>query len=414
MQPASFVVVAITAAVIATPCRADAQTVLDASTAIVVGEGQSAAVTAAVDDLAADFEKVFGRTVRIVHRREDAGPSAIVVDRREGEPESFSLSVRGRDVVLAGPDVRGTIYAIYHFAERYLGVDPLYYWTDHEPARRARVELPASLNETMPAPVFKYRGFFVNDEDLLTGWAPGEARDRTGISLDAWNRIYETILRLKGNIVAPGTWIFPDEPQIALAGKRGLIVTQHHAIPLGVNVARWPQNAPYSYSSHPEVLQRAWTNAVAAYPKDQEILWTVGLRCLSDMSYAALDPAVQNDTRALGRVIGSAMADQVRIVRAGRPDASFVTNLWQEGAGLVQRGQLTIPLGVHAVWADDGYGNLQDAGRVSAGPGRVLPRGDDEQLGESVDRNGAGRTDLLGAGTLHRGRGDPLCAGEHQ
>jgi hypothetical protein len=351
------------------PTSAAAQVVVDRTTAIVVRSDEQAAVAAAADDLASDFEKVFGQKARIVHRREEAGPTAIVVESSPGDPESFKLAARQRDVVLAGPDVRGRIYAIYDFAERYLGIDPLYYWTDHDPARKARVDIPASLNESVHAPAFKYRGFFINDEDLLTGWAPGETKDHTGISLAAWNRIFETILRLKGNIVAPGTWIFPDEPQIALAGKRGLIVTQHHAIPLGVNVARWPENAPYSYTANPEVLQRAWANAVAAYPKDQEILWTVGLRGLSDSSYASYDPSVQNDTKAQGRVIGSAMAEQVRIARAARPDASFITNLWQEGAGLVQRGELTIPEGVHAVWADDGYGNLQDGGRVSAGQG---------------------------------------------
>lgn len=351
------------------PSSAAAQVVLDRTTAIVVSADEAAAVAAAAGDLASDFGKVLGQNARIVHRREDAGPTAVVIGPSTGDSESFSLSVRQRDVVLAGPDVRGKIYAIYDFAERYLGIDPLYYWTDHDPARKARIEIPDSLNQTVHAPVFKYRGFFVNDEDLLTGWAPGETRDHTGISLAAWDKIFETILRLKGNIVAPGTWIFPDEPQIALAGKRGLIVTQHHAIPLGVNVARWPENAPYSYTSNPEVLQRAWTNAVAAYPQNQEVLWTVGLRGLSDSSYASYDPSVQNDTRAQGRVIGSAMAEQVRIARAAHPDASFITNLWQEGAGLVQRGELTIPEGVHAVWADDGYGNLQDGGRVSAGQG---------------------------------------------
>ena len=368
--------------------KADAQIVVDRTTAIVVATEESAAVATAADDLASDFEKVFGQKARIVHRREEAGTTAVVIRTATGDPESFTLSASQRDVVLAGPDVRGRIYAIYDFAERYLGIDPLYYWTDHDPARRARIEIPASLNESLRAPVFKYRGFFINDEDLLTGWAPGEAKDHTGISLAAWNRIFETILRLKGNIVAPGTWIFPDEPQIALAGKRGLIVTQHHAIPLGVNVARWPENAPYSYTANPEVLQRAWTNAVAAYPKGQEILWTVGLRGLSDSSYASYDQSVQNDTKAQGRVIGSAMAEQVRIARAAYPNASFITNLWQEGAGLVQRGELTIPEGVHAVWADDGYGNLQDGGKVTAGQGAyyhvAMMNGRANQLTEMV------------------------------
>jgi hypothetical protein len=386
---------------------AGAGLVLDATTTILLGSDEASALSLAADDLASDLEKVLGRKPRVVRRPEDAGPSAIVVAQRSaitaglrsaaaGDPESFSISVKrttwktgpARVLVLTGGDLRGAIYSVYEFSERYLGVDPLSFWTDHVPARRERVEIPSTLNDAYHAPVFKYRGFFVNDEDLLTGWASGERDDHTGISLAVWDKIFETVLRLKGNIVAPGTWIFPDEPQIRLAGKRGLIVTQHHAIPLGVNVARWPENVPYSYTSHPEILQRAWTNAVAAYAPDQEVLWTVGLRGLSDASYASYDQSVQNDTRAAGRVIGSAMAEQVRIVRAAYPHAAFITNLWQEGAGLVQRGELTIPSDVHAVWADDGYGNLQDGGRVAAGQGAyyhvAMMNGRANQLSEMV------------------------------
>jgi hypothetical protein len=380
---------------------------LDATTTILIGADELPPVAEAAEDLASDFEKVLGQKPRIVHRREDAGPATVVIGYRStllegirtassGSPESFSISVkqvrwgapRTRAVLLTGADTRGTIYAVYQFAEQYLGIDPLYYWTDQVPARKPRIEVPSSLSETFPAPVFKYRGFFINDEDLLTGWAPAGPDEHTGISLDIWNKIYETTLRLKGNIVAPGTWIFPDEPQIRLAGKRGLIVTQHHAIPLGVNVARWPENVPYSYSQHPEILQRAWKNAVSAYAPDQEILWTVGLRGLSDSSYAAFDPSVGNDSHALGQLIGKAMADQVRIVRSIRRDAAFITNLWQEGARLVQQGELEIPPGVNAVWADDGYGNLQDAGRVAAGHGAyyhvAMMNGRANQLTEMV------------------------------
>jgi hypothetical protein len=243
------------------------------------------------------------------------------------------------------------------------------------------------LKKVFPPPVFKYRGFFINDEDLLTGWAPG-GKSGTGISLEIWNKIYETILRLKGNMVAPGTWIFPNEPQIRLAGKRGLIITQHHAIPLGMNVARWPKDVPYSYSAHPEILERAWKNTVNEYPAGVEVLWTVGLRGLSDVSYAAFDPSVRGNNEALGHLIGKAMADQAQIVRASRPDAKFITSLWQEGARLVQQGYLTIPAGVGAVWADDGYGYLQDNGGVAAGQGAyyhvAMMNGRANQLSEMV------------------------------
>jgi hypothetical protein len=381
--------------------------ILDSTVTILVGSDEPSPVMEASRDLAGDFEKVLGKKPRIVHRKEEAAPATVAIVSQskllqEMRPadltaaESFSVSVVQADwqpqpsskvVLLAGADMRGTILAIYQFSEEFLGIDPLYYWTDHEPAHRARIELPASLKETFPSPVFKYRGFFVNDEDLLTGWAPGD-KDGTGISLEVWNKIFETILRLKGNMVAPGTWIFPDEPQIKLAGKRGLIVTQHHAIPLGLNVARWPKDVPYNYTTHPEILERAWKNAVAAYSPGQEVLWTVGLRGLSDITYASMDPSVQGNDKALGRLITKAIADQIQIVHSAHPDAQFITSLWMEGARLVQQGDLTIPSEVSAIWTDDGYGYLQDQGQVTKGQGAyyhvAMMNGRANQLTEMV------------------------------
>ena len=381
---------------------------LDGTVTIFVNQDAPGPIVEAAQDLQSDFEKVFGKKPSIVRRFEDAGPDTVMIGEKTqlpddlrpaglADPESFSISVAhrvgakpplNRVVLVAGADMRGTIYAIYQFSEEFLGVDPLYYWTDHQPLRRAQIEIPASLSKQYPSPLFQYRGFFINDEDLLTGWAPGEAKDHTGISLAVWNKVFETILRLKGNIVAPGTWIFPDEPQIKLAGKRGLILTQHHAIPLGLNVARWPKDVPYSYTSNPEILERAWKDAVAAYPPGQEVLWTVGLRGLSDASYAAFDPSVRGNDKALGALITKAIADQIHIVRSVRPDAKFITSLWQEGARLVQEGYLKIPPEVATVWADTGYGYLQDKGLVTSGQGAyyhvAMMNGRANQLTEMV------------------------------
>jgi len=362
---------------------------LNRSTTLYTSAAEGEPIQKAAEDLAADLQAVLGTRPKIIHRQEDSGPLTIFISEQSNlpdeirpttlsAPESFSISLREgkwnpprttKVVVLSGSDMRGTIYAIYQFSEKYLGIDPLYYWTDHQPPRRDSITLPKSLNETYPPPVFAYRGFFINDEDLLTGWAPGEEKDKTGISLEVWDRIFETILRLKGNMVAPGTWIFPDDPQVRLAAKRGLIVAQHHAIPLGLNVARWPKDVPYNYSEHPEILERAWKNAVASYRPNQEVLWTVGLRGLSDVTYASMDPRVRDNNKALGALISKAIAGQMQIVRSVRPDAKFVTNLWQEGAKLVQQGDLKIPPEVSVVWADDGYGYLQDHGEVSTGQG---------------------------------------------
>jgi hypothetical protein len=213
------------------------------------------AIHEAAKDLANDLEKVLGARPRSITEKDPAGAVNILIGvdatlpdavrpAQIGAPESFSIRAvttpGGKEIVLSGADMRGTLYAIYQFSEDFLGVDPLYYWTDKVPAHQDSIAVPATLDHEFPAPVWKYRGFFLNDEDLLTGWAPGE-KDKAGISLDVWNKVYETILRLKGNMVVPGSWIFPDDPQVGLAGKRGLIVNQHHATPVGVNVARWPQ-----------------------------------------------------------------------------------------------------------------------------------------------------------------------------
>jgi hypothetical protein len=53
--------------------------------------------------------------------------------------------------------------------------------------------------------VIDYRGFFVNDEDQLTGWAPAKPEDHTNIDPAVMDKVYETILRLKGNMVVPST-----------------------------------------------------------------------------------------------------------------------------------------------------------------------------------------------------------------
>ncbi len=381
--------------------------VLDSAATILVAPEEPEPIQHAAEDLAGDFARVTGKPLKIVNREEDAGSLAVVIGEqsklpeqlRSGTltaPEAFSISARRttwnqrqrQAVVLAGSDVRGTMYAVYEFSEKYLGIDPMYYWTDNQPVHRASVQIPETLNEEFPSPVFEYRGFFINDEDMLTGWARAAENENTGISLKVWDKIYETTLRLKGNMVAPGTWIFPDDAQVKLAAKRGLIVTQHHAIPLGLNVARWPLNAPYNYTTHPEVLQHAWRNAVNSYLPNQEVLWSVGLRGLSDVTYASMDPSVQNDNKALARLISRAIADQIEIVRSVRPDAKFVTNLWQEGARLVQQGLLKIPSEVSTVWADDGYGYLQDHGEVAAGQGAydhvAMMNGRANQLTEMV------------------------------
>ena len=404
LRPTLIAVMCAAVAAAAFPSAARAEVKIDGSVTVVESAQASGPVERATKDLLSDFNKVFGTTPRLVTTLAEAGPVSIVIGQGPEMPfglkcsmatdtEAFAFSIvklpgKKQAVCLTGADMRGTIFAIYEFSQAYLGIDPMYLWTDKEPEKRSSITLPADFARVYPKPVFRYRGFFPNDEDLLTGWVPAEKGEQTGISPKTWDKVYETILRLKGNMVVPGTWIFPDDAQVHLATERGLIVNQHHAIPLGVNVARWPKDVPYNYSTHPEILERAWTNAVATYKPDAEILWSVGLRGLSDQSYAALDPSVRDNDPLLGERVSAAIADQMKIVRAKYPKAQFVTDLWQEGARLMDKGYLKIPPEVTLVWADTGYGDMQDGGKVAAGQGAyfhvAMMNGEANQLSEMV------------------------------
>jgi Ni/Co efflux regulator RcnB len=97
---------------------------------------------------------------------------------------------------------------------------------------------------------------------------------------------------------------------------------------------------------------------------------------------------VQNNDPLLGQRISDAIAEQMKIVRAKYQNAQFVTDLWQEGARLMREGYLKIPPEVTLVWADTGYGDMQDGGKVGAGQGAyfhtAMMNGQANQLSEMV------------------------------
>lgn len=362
---------------IALSCQAAFGSVaVNAGTALVIDSREPGPLRKAASDLAADFEKVFGRRPRIVESPGAPGGSVVWIALERSLPpraarpsgwEKLHIQAVGNTVVLTGSDVRGAIYAVYQFSQQFLGVDPLYWWTDHAPPRRTEVEVPDGFSLTA-GPAFHYRGWFLNDEDLFTGWRAG-ITDQTGISLATWDRIFEAILRLKGDMVVPGTWIFPYEPQIRAAGERGLIVTQHHVNTLGLDTYRWPKNVPMSYLKDPKSLEAAWTRAAGQYPKGLEVLWSLGFRGQNDYPFWLDDPDAPKTDAGRAQVIRAAIDRQMEIVRGLYPHPEFLMNAWREAATFIHEGVLKIPDGVTLVWPDNGHGILEDRGAIAAGQG---------------------------------------------
>jgi hypothetical protein len=342
---------------------------LDSRSALVIDPREPAPLRKAAADLESDLRKVFGT-------RAPGGRSRIVVSlahnavagvARPAAPETLHIQAAGDDVVLTGADLRGAIYAVYEFSQRFLGVDPFWYWTDHEPARRTSVTVPPSFRLEQ-GPAIRYRGWFINDEDLLTGWKPGAA-DKTGIALEVWDKVFEALLRLKGNMIVPGTFIFPYEPQVRAAGERGLIVTQHHIEVLGLNTWRWPEDKPYSIFSHPKLLESAWRNAMRQYAPGQEVIWTLGYRGRHDRPFWVDDKASGPDEASRARTIRGAIDKQIEIVRGEHRNPYFLMNAWMEAVPLVQKGLLQIPSGITLVWPDGGNGLIRDGGAIARGQG---------------------------------------------
>ena len=362
--------------------------VLNADTPWLVATNQPEALQRALSDVERDWYKVFGHRPVILAEAPKSWTGPVIrfgLTGAAGAPESFALRLDGKALVAQGADVRGAIYAAYALSEDILGVDPWWYWADHEPARRAQIEVPAGLKKEFGPATFRYRGWFINDEDLLGGFAPDPLRENV-FSLEMLDRICETLLRLRGNLLVPGTFNYPDERCWELAARRGLALNMHHILVVGLNTYRWPQDVPFSYSKHPELMERYWRDCIAAY-KGREVVWTVGYRGKHDRPFWMDEPELQTP-EARGAVITAAIAKQVELIRAADPHGMIIANLWAEGAEMMHAGHLKLPAGVVQVWPDDGTGMIRDNGTVQAGQGiyfhTAMLSGSHNQLSEMV------------------------------
>ncbi|MBE7558911.1 glycosyl hydrolase 115 family protein [bacterium] len=368
--------------IVATLC-VEASLTLSADTPWIVSAGEPEAVQRALDDVAADWYKVLGYDPIVLREPPENWRGPVVYLGLDGpwlkdlvkEPwagaECFVVRVEkdaaGRTALVAtGSDVRGAIYAAYALSEELLGVDPWYFWTDHEPAFKGTVEVPEELSLRFGPPTFEYRGWFINDEDLFSAFCPDPMRENV-FSLEMYDRIFETVLRLRGNMAVPATFAFPDEQSQVLAARRGLALNMHHIQVVGLNTYRWPADVPYSYQEYPEILTREWQRCVD-FLSQFENVWTVGYRGKHDRPFWVDDPSLDSPEKR-GALISRAIAAQVEMIRKKQPDAMIISNLWMEGATLYHAGHIEIPTGVVLVWPDDGAGVPRDGGQVKAGQG---------------------------------------------
>ena len=352
---------------------------IDGDTPWVVMEADfnSPPIQEAIRDAERDWYKVFGYPPVIFKGsipRDWTGP-VIVLGSVENTkklvdievpsgPEQHAMKLaktkKNPAIAAIGDDTRGTVFAIYTFCEKVLGVDPMYIFTDNAPKKLKEFTFTADNQYVSKKPTFENRGWFINDEELHDGMH----RDPLGgnvISMEWMDKIIETLLRTKGNMLIPESSPYPDATVYDLCKRRDVIITHHHISPVGLNMMNWPKDVPFSYITEKEILEDAWRKSALAQA-DKKVAWIIGFRGESDGAFWHSDPAAPKDDQGRADVIAAAMKKQTEIIREIDDDATIVAALWNEQGKFYNAGILDVPEGVCKMFADDGRGFMRDKG----------------------------------------------------
>ena len=192
-------------------------------------------------DMVIDGDSAYGGGIRLCEESMD--------------PEQYRILVEEKRLVVCAGDELGFVYALLYLSEAYMGILPFWFWNDQKFEKREYVEIPVGTIASSPYPV-RYRGWFLNDEVLISRWDGGVSREYP------WEMAFEALLRLGGNLVIPGTDA-NSKIYAELAAEMGLWITHHHAEPLGAEMfARvYPDKTP-SFAEYPELFYGLWEEGI--------------------------------------------------------------------------------------------------------------------------------------------------------
>lgn len=353
---------------------------------VIVNENQSTMALAG-DLLARDLKSVTGASPARAGGLERCQEICVVIGRHDSslvrglaEEEGFDLSgLEGKwesyeritfssrrrpgvqIVLIAGSDLRGTIYGVIDLT-RELGVSAWEWWADAKSAKRSRIEINAARIRSTP-PYVQYRGIFLNDEDWgLQPWAA--KHDPSGdIGPATYARIFELMWRLKANIIWPAMHdstkpFYQMDGNAETAKKYAIVVGTSHAEPMmRNNVREWNKKSrgPFNFFTNRDALIRYWAERVNEV-KDFENVYSVGIRGIHD---SAMEGAHNVDEARQG--VTDAIAVQRDLLRKAldKPIQQIpqALTLYKEVLEIYQAG-LDVPDDITLVWPDDNYGYL--------------------------------------------------------
>lgn len=275
-------------------------------------------------------------------------------------PEQYSRRIAPGRIHFAASETFGLIWGIYDLCEYVLGVNPFRSFSDLPYISKDQAAVPPIPSS--PKPAYRFRGWFFNDEDYITGWREIAGKRPVDylfysniMSHETVEELTDVLLRNRLNLMIPSSFLDIDMPEdeenIRRIAGRGLYVSQHHIEPLGVShhafTAYCRRNGlgeGHSYTTAPEVYDQVWRHYVGKWAKYKHVIWQLGLRGKVDRPIWKDDAAISSEEYA-GKVISDAIAHQLSIVRqiTGQAHPLATVTLWEEGAELYRKGYLKIP-----------------------------------------------------------------------
>ncbi len=327
--------------------------------------------SAAIDRLLTLFQRDLERCLGQARR---PNGQVLEIQIREGEAESWELQLEGgQRARLLASDALGVAYGLFSISRHGFGVEPWGPWLEIDPPQRKELNL-AELPSRSTAPAVAYRGWFINDEILLRSWTSTQTDEQA-----AWHLACETLLRLGGNLIIPGTSTLAPL-NWDLAHSYGLMVTHHHHEPLGADLVLQPYKPfpdSFRFEEHQEALEEAWMDAIARQ-KGTSTLYALGFRGQGDYPFWQDDPSYKTDEER-GAYISKQIALQWDMIQQQDPGARCCTNLYGEMPRLYRKGLIELPDECVRIWADNGYGaqkSRQQEGEDEGGESALPEAGD--------------------------------------
>lgn len=313
----------------------------------------------AVIALQKDIEKVTGSVAVISALSAINTPGIIILNSEkdnqlpalngwEAHHIYFSEINSQQQLILQGADNRGTIYAIYEFSEKILGVPPLWYFINWQPEIAHEVTIPHTLDIMVNSPTVKYRAWFPNDTDMFSPWRRLSAENN-----ESW---LEAALRLKMNTIEYFETVNTQSPytlstNFSLIKQFGLVATTHHHSPLNSSLRGWESywqeirntTPPALLLSNVDKLKEFWRYNIETFHQSGiETIWVLGFRGAGDTPFWTSFADAPTSMEARGAVIDNMMQIQKDLVIeiTGNPTPQFRTIFYDEMSDLMADGYL--------------------------------------------------------------------------